>query len=315
MSGALVKACREAACPNASRDATVDWTKYKLVVFDLDGVIVKTPQPQAWRETLDGFLEALDMKPFDLEREYLPYFDGRPSEEGTCAFLKHRGIVKEDPENDDALVWANEDIRSRAAGIFDKEGNSIADVSQIVAHLKNKKQQNFRELSENGGVKPYESTVALIRNLKREGIAVAVLSSSTSAEKSLARSGSGLKREDFDAFIDGNFINEVKRTHVNGEKMPGKPAPDALYALSAAFEIDMDDIAFVGDAVADAQAAREAGVGTFVGLARADVGMPKERLLEAAEGVKNIVVAKDLEEIRPVRPTENKLLPLVTAVG
>src|SRR5260370_788127 len=70
-------------------------------LFDLDGVLTSTTQAHAsaWKEMFDAFLttrrprEGERLEPFDRDRDYACYVDGRLREDGVRSFLAARNIV------------------------------------------------------------------------------------------------------------------------------------------------------------------------------------------------------------------------------
>ncbi|MCA1787941.1 MAG: HAD hydrolase-like protein, partial [Desulfobacteraceae bacterium] len=70
------------------------------VIFDLDGVITQTAKvhAKAWKALFDTFLEKWAPRenqeyiPFDADREYRTFVDGKPRHDGIESFLKSRGI-------------------------------------------------------------------------------------------------------------------------------------------------------------------------------------------------------------------------------
>jgi len=73
---------------------------YDAVLFDLDGVLIKTAavHAAAWKRLFDAFLQQRSAElsepfiPFDLDADYRRYVDGKPRHDGVAAFLKSRGI-------------------------------------------------------------------------------------------------------------------------------------------------------------------------------------------------------------------------------
>src|SRR5688500_6668578 len=65
-------------------------------IFDLDGVVTDTAvhHVAAWAELFDGILASTrEVAPFDSERDYLRYVDGKPRADGIVSFLASRGIT------------------------------------------------------------------------------------------------------------------------------------------------------------------------------------------------------------------------------
>jgi beta-phosphoglucomutase-like phosphatase (HAD superfamily) len=70
------------------------------VLFDMDGVVTQTAQAHAvaWKRLFDDFLKSRAdergeaFEPFDIERDYREYVDGKPRLDGVRSFLEARGI-------------------------------------------------------------------------------------------------------------------------------------------------------------------------------------------------------------------------------
>ncbi|HSN57671.1 MAG TPA: hypothetical protein VLT32_23585, partial [Candidatus Sulfomarinibacteraceae bacterium] len=70
-----------------------DWA---AVIFDLDGVITRTASVHAaaWKSLFDAFLDdreprdGEDHSPFDADRDYRRYVDGKPRYQGVQSFLE-----------------------------------------------------------------------------------------------------------------------------------------------------------------------------------------------------------------------------------
>ena len=129
-------------------------------IFDLDGVITQTAKVhfKAWKETFDGYLHARSRggapdgsngdgyRPFTREEDYLPYVDGKPRFQGVKSFLESRDINL--PYGDPS------DPPDR----------------ETVCGLGTRKNTLFRELVAVDGVEVYDTTLALIRQLKEQGV-------------------------------------------------------------------------------------------------------------------------------------------------
>ncbi len=72
---------------------------YDAVLFDLDGVVTKTAKThaKAWKKLFDNYLEEKSdsrcFQPFDLEKDYIKYVDGKPRYDGVQSFFSSRNIV------------------------------------------------------------------------------------------------------------------------------------------------------------------------------------------------------------------------------
>ena len=78
-------------------------------LFDLDGVLTDTAavHDAAWKKMFDSFLQARAQRtgepfvPFDSDKDYGEYVDGRPRADGVRAFLKSRDIELPEGSPDD----------------------------------------------------------------------------------------------------------------------------------------------------------------------------------------------------------------------
>ena len=69
-------------------------------IFDLDGVITQTAKVhfKAWKQAFDTFLKTRrglseqQRRPFNYEKDYIPYVDGKPRYQGVKSFLDSRDI-------------------------------------------------------------------------------------------------------------------------------------------------------------------------------------------------------------------------------
>ncbi len=214
---------------------------YDLVIFDLDGVVTRTAEVHAaaWKDMFDDFLRrravggGAPFQPFDIATDYLRYVDGKPRSAGVRSFLESRGVQIPEGEPDDPP---------------DRE---------TICGLGHRKNQRFAELLKQRGVRPYETTVALIRALRQEGMATAVVSSSKNCAAVLEAAGlTGL----FDARVDG-----VEADRLN---LPGKPAPDLFLEAARRLGVKPRWAVVVEDAVVGVEAGRRGGFGLVVGVDR-----------------------------------------------
>jgi trehalose 6-phosphate phosphatase len=211
------------------------------VLFDLDGVVTQTVKlhAAAWQELFDGYLRqraALEHKtfqPFDRETDYRRYVDGKPRYAGAESFLKSRGL--ELPYGDP----------------------SDSPQRETVCGLGNKKDDIFRELLRTEGVEVFDSTVALIRNLKARGIKMAIVSSSKNCAAVLEAAGLA---ELFAARVDGVDVARLK--------LRGKPDPDIYLKAAERLGVAPARAVVVEDAIAGVQAGRNGNFGLVIGVAR-----------------------------------------------
>ena len=79
------------------------------VIFDTDGVVTDTASVHAaaWKRLFDAHLEERSsrtvepFRPFDIERDYREYVDGKPRYDGVRDFLSSRGITLPEGEPGD----------------------------------------------------------------------------------------------------------------------------------------------------------------------------------------------------------------------
>jgi alpha,alpha-trehalase len=234
------------------------------VLFDLDGVVTDsaTLHIAAWKELFDGYLKAratrerATFRPFDTEADYRQYVDGKPRYDGVKSFLESRGI---------SLPYGDPSDKP------DQE---------TICGLGNKKNLIFNELLNTRGVRVFDTTVTLIRNLKAHGVKTAVVSSSKNCATVLAATGLA---DLFDMRVDG-----VESARLN---LPGKPAPDTFLEAARRLGVEPARAVVVEDAIAGVQAGRNGKFGLVIGVARDG---NRAALLEHGADV----VVEDLRAIR-----------------
>ena len=131
---------------------------------------------------------------FDLSTDYRLYVDGKPRLEGVRDFLESRGIRLSEGHPDDPPQ------------------------AETIAGLGTRKNELFGRIIEEAGVRPYEGSVALIKQLRRDGFKIAVV---TSSENCLAILKAAKLHVFFEVRVDGATI----RAH----GLAGKPAPDGVF--------------------------------------------------------------------------------------
>lgn len=243
--------------------AVISPKEHHAVIFDLDGVITRTASVHAksWKKMFDQFLQEWSQAhqqpyiPFDEDADYLDYVDGKPRLEGIQSFLESRGInlslgTADDPI-DTHTVWA----------------------------LGNKKNAMFVNILNENGVEVYQSTIDLIREIRRLGIKTALISSSKNCASIIEKVGA---RDLFDAKIDG--VDALERN------IKGKPAPDIFLQAAKDLGVSPKHAVVVEDAISGVQAGRDGGFCKVIGVDRAN---QTDALLENGADV----VVKDLEEV------------------
>lgn len=244
-------------------DIRLSAENFEGIIFDLDGVITDTASlhAAAWKTMLDAFLgrhgedEGGPFQPFDLEKDYLPYVDGKPRLDGLKSFLDSRGIALPEGSRDDPPG---------------------ADTLHGLGKAKN---ADFLQRVRQQGAKVYESTLAFIHSAKKQGLKIAVISSSKSCAMILDS-------------IDLADTFEVRVDGVDSQKLglAGKPAPDIFLEAARQLEINPARTLVVEDAVSGVRAGRAGGFGLVIGIARS--GNQKALQEHGAD-----LVVEDLSEI------------------
>jgi len=209
---------------------------FDAVIFDLDGVIVKTnaTHKSAWKKMFDGFLKTLNPKQVEFSNDdYVNFVDGRPRYEGVANFLQSRNINLESGNPDDLPGH-----------------NSIC----ALGNLKNKL---FNDLIENEGVELYDSTIKFIHQLKKKGIKIGVASSSMNCRTILERANI---LHLFETCVDG--------TDIINQNLKGKPEPDIFHLAADNLGCNYYNTVIVEDAISGVQAAKAGKFGLIIGLAR-----------------------------------------------
>jgi len=238
-------------------------TLFDAVIFDLDGVVTQTAEVHAaaWKELFDEYrserlrhnLSAYE--PFDIETDYRIYVDGKPRYDGIKSFLDSRGIDLPYGEPGDPPE------------------------KETVCGLANRKNLLFRQHLERTGVRVYDSTVRLIRQLRDNGFKVAIISASKNCVVVLRA-----------ANLEHLFHTRVDGTVAAALHLKGKPAPDVFLEAARQVGVNPDRAVVVEDAVAGVQAGRQGGFSLVIGVDR--TGKP-ERLKEHGAHV----VVSDLAEV------------------
>ena len=240
---------------------------FQAVIFDLDGVITKTAlvHSAAWQEMFNDYLRYREraygeiFKEFTHYDDYLPYVDGKPRYKGVASFLESRGIT---------IPFGDPSDKT------DRE---------TICGLGNKKNEFFNDVLKRDGVEVYESTVALIRDLKKEGIRVGVASSSKNCRTVLERAGLS---DLFETRVDGEVSAELG--------LKGKPEPDIFTTACDNIGVDYEQSVIVEDAVSGVEAGKRGNFGLVLGIAREDNNT--ELLRNGAD-----IVVRDIAELGGIK--------------
>ncbi|MGQ9647109.1 MAG: trehalose-phosphatase [Thermodesulfobacteriota bacterium] len=251
---------------------------FEAVIFDLDGVVTDTASVHAaaWKRMFDDFLsrhaasKRIPFQPFETDRDYLLYVDGKPRLDGVRSFLESRGIElpeghpKDPPE------------------------------AETVHGLGKRKNDDFLKQIQEHGAEVYESTVDLIHSIKKHGLKTGIISSS----KSCAMILDSVNLSDlFDVRVDG----------VDSEMLgiPGKPAPDIFIEAARQLKVKPERAVVIEDAISGVRAGRAGKFGLVIGISRTG---DRESLLEngadvAVEDLSEMCVTGDVETADPLPST------------
>jgi beta-phosphoglucomutase family hydrolase len=213
------------------------------VLFDMDGVVTDTASAhaRAWKELFDHYLRNManrsgeTFRPFDIDRDYHSYVDGKPRHDGIRSFLESRGIRLPLGAPDDDVT------------------------SETIYGLGNRKNLLFQRWLTENRVQAFPGTVTFIGRMKAMGIRTAIFSSSCNAEAVLRSAG---VLDLFEARVDGNDLLRLD--------MPGKPAPAMLLETASRLGVPPARTAVIEDAVAGVQAAVAGHFRLVVGIDRGD---------------------------------------------
>jgi len=233
------------------------------VIFDMDGVVTDTAtvHAAAWKKLFDHYLKQVamaagtDFVPFDKQADYERFVDGKNRYDGVRSFLASRGIHLPDGDPSDAPG------------------------SDTVCAMGNDKDTYFLTDVRENGVRPYDSTVRLIRDLRAKGVKIGLVSASRNAEEVL--DGAGVA-DLFDERVDGVVAAELG--------LPGKPDPATFLEAARRLGVGPDRAAVVEDALSGVAAGRAGDFALVVGVARS--GQGDELLKSGAD-----VAVADLAEL------------------
>lgn len=215
--------------------------RLEAVLFDMDGVVTDTAQAHAsaWKRLFDEFLRARaesgneEFRPFDSQRDYLEFVDGKPRHDGVRSFLRSRGI--------DLPEGSPEDPPD----------------AETVFGLGRRKQNYFREWLRDNQIQAFPGTLKFVHELRRIGIKMAVFSSSRNTEDVLRSAG---VLEMFEVRVDGNDLARLN--------LRGKPDPAMLLEAASWLGVEPERVAVVEDAIAGVEAGARGGFALVIGVDR-----------------------------------------------
>jgi beta-phosphoglucomutase family hydrolase len=215
--------------------------QYDAVLFDLDGVITNTANLHAtcWKQMFDEYLRKRAkqrgeaFRPFDLATDYRLHVDGKPRFDGVRDFLTSRDIQLPEGNPDDP-----------------------AEV-ETVCGLGNRKNDLVNHAIADVGVEPYDGSVQFIRQLRRNGFKIAVV---TSSQNCTAVLRAAQLDDFFEVRVDGNTIE--------AERLAGKPAPDTFLMAARLLGVEPARSVVVEDALSGVEAGSKGNFGLVIGVAR-----------------------------------------------
>jgi alpha,alpha-trehalase len=222
-------------------ELTLSRERFAAAIFDLDGVVTRTVEVHAaaWKQLFDSFMNARmaqdgeDLHPFDSERDYSLYIDGRPRYQGVKHFLSARHIDLPMGEPSDPPEF------------------------DTVCGLGNRKSKLFQQIVQEHGVAVYDCALALIRRLRQAGFKVGMVTASKNCDLILQRVGIA---ELFDTRIDAD---EAERLDLDG-----KPDPYTLLEAARRLGVLPNQTVVFEDVVAGVTAAKRGRFGLVIGVDR-----------------------------------------------
>lgn len=226
------------------RRVNIDPDRTDAVILDMDGVVTDTARIHAmvWKRLFDEYLSQRSkrlgetFRPFDIDKDYPRYVDGKPRYDGVADFLSSRGIV---------LPYGD-------------PGDGVD--QETVCGLGNRKNAYFLDRIRSGGVRTFRSTLDFLQVAKARGIRTAVISSSRNAPEILEVAGI---RALFDVKLDGNDSDELG--------LKGKPAPDIFLEAARRLRVSPSRAVVVEDAIAGVEASRKGEFALVIGVERSGI--------------------------------------------
>jgi HAD superfamily hydrolase (TIGR01509 family) len=159
--------------------------------------------------------------------------DGKPRFDGVRDFLLSRGIRLPEGTPDDPPQ------------------------AETVGGLGNRKNNLVNKVIEDIGVEPYEGSVRLIHQLRRDGFKIAVVTSSQNCDAVLTAA----KLDScFDVRVDGHMIGS--------QHLAGKPAPDMFLMAAKLLQAEPARAVVIEDAISGVEAGFNGNFGLVIGVAR-----------------------------------------------
>jgi beta-phosphoglucomutase family hydrolase len=210
-------------------------------LFDLDGVLTQTAHVHnaAWEQMFNDYLRdraggtGESFVPFNPDQDYREYVDGRSRADGVRTFLASRGITLPEGAPGDPAE------------------------AETVNGLGNRKNVIFLKRLKEGGIQPYEGSVAYLHAARDAGLRRAVVSASKNCQDVVEAAGLADLLEER---VDGVVAAE--------QGLRGKPHPDTFLAGARLLGVRPDEAAVFEDAIAGVQAGKAGDFGYVVGVDR-----------------------------------------------
>lgn len=212
-----------------------DLRRAEGILFDLDGVLTPTAEVhmRAWQSVFDEVFAHWGIAPAYTDDDYYAYVDGKKRYDGVASLLRSRSVE---------LPWGAVDDPPEA---------------ETICGIGNRKNAAFAAALRRDGIAPYPGSLALIEQLRAEGIPQGVVSSSKNAEEVLETAG-----------IRGFFAVVVDGRVAERDALASKPAPDMFRAGAIALGVDPARTVAVEDALSGVASAAAAGIAAVVGVDR-----------------------------------------------
>jgi len=235
----------------------VEWSDYRAVLFDLDGVITPTAEVHmhAWSTMFNAFLTARGVSEPYTDQDYFDHVDGKPRYDGVRDFLASRGIELPEGTHDDP-----------------------AD-ADTVGGLGNRKNEAFGQVLRDDGVTAYPGSLRLLEKLREDRMPMAIVSSSRNAPDVLEAAG-----------VTHFFSHVVHGGVAAARGLAGKPAPDTYQAAADDLGVAYADAVVLEDATSGVAAGAAGAFGLVIGV---DRGAGAEALVRAGADL----VVTDLAEL------------------
>jgi beta-phosphoglucomutase-like phosphatase (HAD superfamily) len=231
---------------------------FEAVIFDVDGVLVDSPQERAWRDTLHDLMNG----PW---RDILPRTRYAPERFDTAFYLQR-------------LAGRPRDAGARAT----LEAFGVPDAGARAIVYSQKKQEKTVGLIKAGQFIAFQDAIRFLLAVKARGIPIAVASSSTNANMLLGRISVAAPKRNERLFTPGNeqgptLLDQFDANVCCRHFAHGKPHPEIFLTAARELGVRPAGSLVVEDSRSGVQAAKAAEM-LALGVAR----LGDEELLRAA---------------------------------